>query len=172
MKILYLTHRIPYPPDKGDKIRSYHVLSHLTRRGDVDLIAHVDDPMDLRHRQILADCCRRVELFPIHRGYSKLCALTAFLRPSLPLSVAFMARRQVAERVRSLIATENYDLVVAFSSQVAHYLPRDLDVPFIMDMVDVDSAKFDQYADQAGFLRSRVLRMEARRLRAFEKRIG
>jgi sugar transferase (PEP-CTERM/EpsH1 system associated) len=71
-----------------------------------------------------------------------------------------------------LIKSEGYDLVVAFSSQVAHYIPKDLSIPFVMDMVDVDSAKFDQYADQAGWFRSKVLRLEARRLRAFEKDIG
>lgn len=172
MKILYLAHRIPYPPDKGDKIRSYHVLSHLSRLGDVDLLAHVDDPRDLRHRQILADCCRRVELFPIHPGISRLKAMLAVLRPGMPLSVAFMARRVVAARVRELLETEDYDLIVAFSSQVARYVPPGVRVPFIMDMVDVDSAKFDQYGRISRWPKSWIHRMEAKRLRAFERAIG
>ena len=172
MKILYLTHRIPYPPDKGDKIRSYHLLAHLARRGAVDLITHVDDPRDLRHEQILRDCCRRVEIQPINRGLGYLKALGSLPRPSRPLSVAFLERRALRERTHELLATEDYDCVVAFSSQVATYLPEKIPCAFIMDMVDVDSEKFAQYARTAPFPKRWIHKVESRRLRKLEQAIG
>ena len=56
MRILFLAHRIPYPPDKGDKIRSFHELRGLTDRGhDVHLLAFADDPDDLRHAGALRE---------------------------------------------------------------------------------------------------------------------
>ena len=53
MDILFLCHRIPYPPDKGDKIRSFHLLDHLAARHRVRLVAAADDPGDLRHATAL-----------------------------------------------------------------------------------------------------------------------
>lgn len=171
MRTLFLVHRIPYPPNKGDKIRSYHLLVHLARRGEVDLVTHVDDPRDLRHRQLLADICRRVEVFPLSPFVGRGRALLALIGGH-PLSVAYMTRSAARRRVRELLATERYDLVVGFSSQVAAYLPPDLEVPLLMDLVDVDSEKFAAYAAKRPGLRGLVDRVEARRLRRHEAELG
>ena len=47
--LLYLVHRIPYPPNKGDKLRSFHILRHLAEHYRVFLATFVDHPDDLRH---------------------------------------------------------------------------------------------------------------------------
>ncbi|NRA96622.1 MAG: TIGR03087 family PEP-CTERM/XrtA system glycosyltransferase [Planctomycetes bacterium] len=168
---MFLCHRIPFPPDKGDKIRSYHLLTSLVRRGNVDLVTHVDDPRDLRHVQLLRDLCRTVDVFPLNPvvGYTR--ALVA-LATGASLSVAYMTRRSAARRVRALLAERSYDLVVGYSSQVAAYLPKDLDVPVVFDLVDVDSAKWAAYGDARDGLRAFIPRLEERRVGAFEKRIA
>lgn len=171
MKTLFLAHRIPYPPNKGDKIRSYHLLVELARQGDVDLVTHVDDPRDLKHRQILADLCRRVEIYPLNPWIGRARALGALLTGA-PLSVAYLTRTEVRRRVHALLASEGYDLVVGFSSQVAAYLPPDLRVPLLMDVVDVDSEKFATYAAGKGWFAGTVDRLEASRLARFERAVG
>ncbi len=66
MKLLFLAHRIPYPPNKGDKIRSYHELRALSARGhEVHLLAFADDLGDLRYQAELARWCTSVRVFPI-----------------------------------------------------------------------------------------------------------
>lgn len=171
LSVLFLCHRLPFPPDKGDKIRSYHLLMSLAKQGDVDLVTHVDDPRDLRHVEVLRESCRTVDVFPLHPVVGYVRALGA-LATRAPLSVAYMTRRPAARRVRELLAGRSYDLVVGYSSQVAAYLPEDLDVPVVFDLVDVDSAKWAAYGDARGVLRGFIPRLEERRLGAFEKRIA
>lgn len=171
LNILFLCHRIPFPPDKGDKIRSYHLLTFLAKRGNVDLVTHVDDPRDLRHVQILRDLCRTVEAFPLNPLVGKVRALLAVPQKT-SLSVAYMTRPAAARRVRELVDRNSYDVIVGYSSQVAAYLPKDVDVPVILDLVDVDSEKWSAYGEARGFLRGFVPRVEGRRVRNLEGRIG
>lgn len=170
LNVLFLCHRIPFPPDKGDKIRSYHLLTHLAKQGNVDLVTHVDDPRDLRHVQLLQDLCRSVDVFPLNPLVGRVRALASLASKS-PLSVAYMTRRSAARRVRELLAERTYDIVVGYSSQVAAYLPEDLDVPVVLDLVDVDSAKWAAYGDASRGLGAFVPRLEERRVRALEARI-
>lgn len=171
MNILFLAHRIPYPPNKGDKIRSYHLLAHLARRGNVDLVTHADDLRDLRHRQVLADMCRSVEIIPLSPIAGRLRAL-ACLASRTPLSVAYMTRPSARERVKELLRTHAYDFVVGFSSQVGAYLPREGCPPTLMDFVDVDSEKWASYGRSKGFIRGAIDRLEGRRLQRFERELG
>ena len=60
MNILFLAHRIPYPPDKGDKIRSFHEIRQLARNHRVHLACLADDPRDLRHIESLREYCESV----------------------------------------------------------------------------------------------------------------
>ena len=171
MRILFLSHRIPYPPDKGDKIRSYHLLVRLARQHDVDLVTHVDDPADLRHQQLLADFCRSVSVFPLAPLRGRLRAARALLTGE-PLSVAWMTRPAAARRVAALLAERAHDLIVGFSSQVAAYLPTRGGPPVVFDLVDVDSEKWAQYATSAPFPARLVFATEARRMRRFERRLA
>lgn len=171
MDVLFLCHRIPYPPDKGDKIRSYHRLVHLARRGNVDLVTHVDDPRDLRHVQILRDMCRSVEVLPLAPLASRLRALRAGVLGG-SLTTAWMTRARGHEVVRRLMAQHRYDLFYAYSSQSGVYFPDELPAPFLMEMVDVDSEKFEAYAQEASPPRSWVYGLEARRLRQLERQLA
>lgn len=171
MDVLFLSHRIPYPPDKGDKIRSYHRLVHFARHGNVDLVTHVDDPKDLRHVQILKDMCRSVDVYPLSPAMSRMRAMGSVLSGD-SLTAGWMTRPVARRRVQELLAGRRYDLVFGYSSQVGVYLPRQLDAPFLMEMVDVDSEKFRAYAKDAGLLGRCVHGLEARRLLALERKLA
>src|SRR5438132_1337797 len=103
MRILYLAHRIPYPPNKGDKIRSYHEILGLAARGhEVHVAAFVDDPRDLRYRDELARICRSATLVPLSRRRATLRSLSA-LGTRRSLSLRYFSSRTMRERVRHLI---------------------------------------------------------------------
>ena len=169
MKVLLLTHRIPYPPDKGDKIRSYRLLANLARNHEVDLVTHADDPRDLRHRGELAEMCRSVSVFPLSPLRRYLSAGAALLS-GRPLSVAAMTCAAARRRVHDLITEGRPDLIVGYSAQVADYLPESLPCPVILDFVDVDSEKWAAYGAEKGICRGWLDRLEARRLADFECR--
>jgi sugar transferase (PEP-CTERM/EpsH1 system associated) len=169
MDVVYLCHRVPYPPDKGDKIRAYHQIRSLARRHRVHLLTLADGPVpDLTP---LHNLCQRVEVFPVHRTSAHLrAALGVFA--SRPLTLSFFHSAALYERVRELARTERFDAVVAYSSSMAPYAEAFAGVPSLLDLVDVDSAKWEQYSHCARLPLRPVYALEARRLRAYETELA
>jgi len=146
MKILYLCHRVPFPPNKGEKIRAFHQVRHLSERHEVHLLSLVDRPEDLGFAAPLRKYCKRVELFRVWRPGAYLRCGWRAVQPR-PLTLSFFESRELRDRVAELGRTEGFDAVVACSSSMAPYtepLPR---MPRILDLGDVDSAKWSQYAN-------------------------
>lgn len=165
LNILYLCHRVPYPPDKGDKIRAFHQINALARHNRVHLLTLADGAVpDLTP---LREICERVEVFPVHRpaGYVR-SALGVF--GQRPLTLAFFESAGLRRRVEELAARERFDVIVAYSSSMAPYVEPFQGVPAVLDMVDVDSAKWGQYAHFARPMKRPVYALEAKRLRAYE----
>jgi polysaccharide biosynthesis protein PslH len=165
LKVLYLCHRVPYPPDKGDKIRAFHQIQALARHNRVHLLTLADGAVpDLT---ALRELCERVEVFPVHRPAAYLRSALGVFRPR-PLTLAFFESAELRRRVEELAARERFDVIVAYSSSMAPYVEPFAGVPAVLDMVDVDSAKWEQYARFARPLLRPVYALEARRLRAYE----
>ncbi|HSK79874.1 MAG TPA: TIGR03087 family PEP-CTERM/XrtA system glycosyltransferase [Thermoanaerobaculia bacterium] len=170
MRILFLCHRVPYPPDKGEKIRAFHEIRALARRHRVHLLTLADGPVpDLAPLEAL---CERVEVFPINRTAGYVRAALGALRPR-PLTMSFFESKELARRIREIAAArESYDVAVAYSSSMGPYLELLPDLPAVMDMVDVDSAKWEQYARFAPLPLRPVYALEAKRLRAYETELA
>jgi sugar transferase (PEP-CTERM/EpsH1 system associated) len=165
LRILYLCHRLPYPPDKGEKIRAFHQIRALAERHRVSLLTLTDSEVpDLAPLEAM---CERVEVFPISRpaGYAR-AVLGAWRRQ--PLTLSFFESEELAARVRELARSERFDVAVVYCSAMAPYAALAPDVPAVLDMVDVDSAKWAQYARFAPLPLRPVYALEARRLRRYE----
>jgi len=165
MRVLYLSHCLPDRPDKGDRIRAFHEVRALSRRHRVHLLALSNDPSP--RLGALADMCEKVEVFPLWRpvGMARAALAAAGRRP---LTLAFFESRALRQRVAVLARTARFDVVVAYSSAMAPYAEMLHGTPRVLDMVDVDSAKWAQYARFAALPRRPVYAVEARRLRAYE----
>ncbi len=165
LRILYLCHRVPYPPDKGEKIRAFHQIQALASRHKVSLLSLADGPLpDLAPLEAM---CERVEVFPVNRSAAYLRAALGAPWPR-PFSLSFFQSRELADRVRELARREHFDVAVVYSSAMAPYAELAPDVPAVLDMVDVDSAKWAQYARFAPLPLRPVYALEARRLRRYE----
>jgi sugar transferase (PEP-CTERM/EpsH1 system associated) len=169
--ILFLAHRIPYPPDRGDKIRSWHLLKHLSQIAPVHLACFADDEADLAHlpalRDALGDRLRRVHAEI--RSSSKAVPGAKALLQHAPLSLALFDSARLRGFVEGLLASGSVDTVFGFSGQMAQFVPERLTQRFIMDLGDVDSAKFAQYAEVAHGPMRWVYRREAHLLERFER---
>ncbi|MBI4880112.1 MAG: TIGR03087 family PEP-CTERM/XrtA system glycosyltransferase [Planctomycetes bacterium] len=148
MRICYLCHRIPFPPDKGDKIRSFHQVEFLARRHEVDLFTFVDDAADLAHVAALRRMVRRIHVERLWPLSARLWSLRALLGGG-PLSFAYFRQGRLRAALQRALRSESYDLAVAFSSAMAPYLDG-WDGPRALDFVDIDSAKWLAYAEQLG----------------------
>ncbi len=169
-EILFLAHRIPYPPDKGDKIRSWRLVEHLSRRFRVHLAAFVDDRADFAHDAFLKGVCESVFLVPLDPLAAKARS-AAGLVTGEPLSFPYFRdkrmQRHADEMRRRDLAAE-----FAFSSSMAPYLePPKGGRPRLVDLCDADSEKWRQYAAETAGPMGAVYAREAERLAAAETAI-
>jgi sugar transferase (PEP-CTERM/EpsH1 system associated) len=171
--LLFLAHRIPYPPNKGDKIRSYHLLKALTKRFDVYLGSFVDDPTDWRYQRDLAGLCAEVRLRPLPPFRAKMRSLIG-IWSNEPLTIPYYRDGKLAAWVERIVDERKIRKVVVFSSSMAQYVagPRVSKALRIVDFVDVDSDKWRQYALDSRWPASWLYRREAERLLTYERRIA
>ncbi|HET7882775.1 MAG TPA: TIGR03087 family PEP-CTERM/XrtA system glycosyltransferase [Acetobacteraceae bacterium] len=167
--LLFLSHRIPYPPDKGDKIRAWHVLRYLARTHRIHLGCFIDDPADRGHISRLGEECADLACLPLDPGMQRLKTLLR-LRPGRPLSLGYFQDRRLQRWVDAKLASGTIDSVFVFSSAMAGYVMHATGVRRILDMVDVDSEKWTAYAETARFPARSVWAREGRTLLAFERR--
>ena len=171
-KILFLAHRIPYPPNKGDKIRSWHMLKYLAGRHEVHLGAFVDDADDWQHAEFLRGVCKDVHLVGLNPRAARLASLTSLSRGE-PLSLGYY-RSGAMQRWVSAKLADGFDSVFLFSSPMAQFIlgRTDPSVRLVMDFVDIDSDKWTQYARHRRGPMRWIYGREARTLAAFERRVA
>ena len=171
LPILYLTHRIPYPPNKGDKLRSFNLLRKLAERHRVFLGTFVDSRQDREAVVALDTWCEEVCALPLVPRLARTWSLRGLLRGEA-LSVSYYRRARLRRWVGKVVAAHDIRTAVVFSGPMAQYL----DVPKldrrIVDFCDVDSAKWREYAPQHRWPLSWLYRREARYLSEFEQRMA
>jgi sugar transferase (PEP-CTERM/EpsH1 system associated) len=169
--ILFLVHRIPFPPDRGDKIRSFHLLNALAGLGRVHLAAFADSDPDLGGLEALSPLVGRCHVE--RRTRSLPLAALAALRSGRPVSLAAFDSATMRGAVADILRRERIETIVAFSSQMAQFVPEDRGGRrFVMDFVDVDSAKFEAFAGRAALPLRWIHRREARLLSAYERQVA
>ena len=168
MRILFLTHRLPYAPNRGDRVRAYHLLRVLSQRADIDLLSLVHDAEEASHVGDLSSVATSVTAVPVRR-VRNLIRTAAFLPTSRPTTHTMLDAPDLSDTVASL-ALRSPDVVLGYCSGMARFaFERSLAAkPFVLDMVDVDSAKWADMAGKAAFPKSWIYTREARVLRAFE----
>lgn len=121
MNILFLCHRIPYPPNKGDKIRSFHEIKHLAREHSLYLAFLVDDERDLEHVAGLKDYCIDCRYDVINPQWQKIKSLP-YLMTRTPLSVPYFYSARLQGEIDRLFDDVAFDAVFCFSSPMAEYV--------------------------------------------------
>jgi sugar transferase (PEP-CTERM/EpsH1 system associated) len=167
--LLLLCHRIPFPPDKGDKIRSYHWLTALAQEYSVHLVAFVDDPADLAHVSVLQALCKTCRLFLLNRRWA-IARSARGLWTGDALSLPYYQDHRIALWLAELKRTFRIDTVLVYSSAVAPYVMSAAwsGSRRVIDFVDVDSDKWMQYANSRVGPSRWFFRREGRRLATFE----
>ena len=165
--ILYLVHRLPFPPNKGDKLRSFHLLKHLAASHRVFLGTFIDDPDDLRHVEVLRPLCAELHFERLDPAFARLRSLTGFAHGQA-LTLPYYRSRGLAAWVDRVVREQRIDTALVFSGAMAQYLDAWPQLRTLIDFVDVDSAKWTQYAQSRRWPSSWIYRREGERLLAFE----
>lgn len=167
--LLFLSQRLPYPPNKGDKIRSWHFFKHLAESHRMHLGCFIDDEADREHAATIAERCASSLILPLRPGWAKMASLRGLLAGEA-LSLPYFRSRAMAAWVAETMAQRRPALVFVYCSVMAQYvmgLPRG-EARLIVDMVDMDSQKWRQYAGRKAWPASWVYRRESRMLHRFE----
>jgi sugar transferase (PEP-CTERM/EpsH1 system associated) len=165
---LFLTHRLPYAPNRGDRVRAYHLLRQLRTFADVDLISLVHDDDEARHLKDTEMVATTVTGVRVPRVGNLIRSALA-LPTSRPLSHTMLDGPDFAPAVQRVARAHRPDVVVAFCTGIAHVVLRALEgFPLVLDMVDVDSAKWSALAATARPPRAWIYGREARYLERFE----
>lgn len=166
--ILLLTHRIPFPPDKGDKIHTYHLLRHLGRQHRLMVGTFVDDPKDEVHVPEVKKLCADLHAARLYPPLARLRCLGGLVR-NKSLTEAYYRHAGMARWVKQTNAQRAVDAVIVHSSSMLQYA-QPLQAPLIADMNDVDSAKWGEYGRSRRWPLSWVYRRESVHLLKEERR--
>src|SRR5262249_13056263 len=159
-----LVHRVPYPPDKGDRIRSFHLLKHLSRLGRVRLAAFADEAVAADSLEVVEGLTERTRIVPVDDW--RWMNAAARLAMGKSATEGLFSSSTMERALEHWVSEIRFDVGVAFCSSMAPFLER-LPIPRkFVDLVDVDSEKFVEYAANAGFIKRTLYALEAKRLRA------
>jgi sugar transferase (PEP-CTERM/EpsH1 system associated) len=168
--ILFIAHRSPFPPDRGDKIRAFNILKHLAARHRVHLVAFADDPRDLKAKKGLVPFTASRSI--LWRGKSRRRALVEALVQRRPASLTAFDNHAMHDVVADLLERRSIDTIYVYSGQMAQYVPAKTRARVIMDFCDMDSLKFADYAKASRGPMRWLMQREANLLFQFERRVA
>lgn len=171
--LLFLCHRLPYPPNKGDKIRSFHLLKHLSTRYKIYLGTFIDDPVDVQHVATVAGYCEQLQALSLAPRRRRLASLRGLLSGEA-LGLPYYRDARMRGWVAQIWQQVRPRKVLVYSSTMAQYIQGSefATARRVVDFVDVDSEKWRAYAAQQRWPMSWLYAREGRLLRAFEQRIA
>lgn len=167
--VLVLAHRAPHPPDRGDRIRTFHILRHLANHFRVYLGALLDEPVDEDSLAALRQLTTELVLPPLGRQSRWLRAAWS-LGTGRTATEGLFASRELRDHVRRWARSVRFDAVIAFCTSMIQYanVPELRSVPLIVDLIDVDSQKWLDYAAATKGLKRFLFNLEGRRVRRLE----
>ena len=170
MRVLFLTHRLPYAPNRGDRARAYHMVRVLAPVTSLHVVSLVHDEAEAAQSRIVRDLGAEVSAFLVPRWKNRIRALPR-LAGSTPLTHLLLDAPGIGSALEHLAAEHRPDVVLAYCSSMAKFAmaPVFRNTPMVLDMVDVDSAKWRALALTSSWPMSAIYQREARTLRRFER---
>lgn len=177
MAILFITQRVPYPPNKGEKLRTYHQIKHLLDKGyGITVACPIADKQEADYAQALADKLS-VAVISAPLRQTSVAYLSALLRGQ-SLSEAKFHSPQLQSLIQQALVNQQYSAIICSASSLAQYvwqLPANVASTIssskVMDFMDLDSDKWAQYATKAPWPMSWVYSREAEKVKQLEQRV-
>jgi len=175
LRLLMLTHRVPFPPDRGDRIRSWHLIEHLRETFDLSLASISDEPIEPWQHEALFKATEQYTIRRVSEKVSKLRGLWGWAR-GCAITPSCLFREDLAKQIEQWHRDEPFDAVLTFCSGMTDYAKRIFNEQtssserpvHVLDLVDLDSAKWASYAEHSRWPMSMLYRSEAKRLSRIE----
>jgi polysaccharide biosynthesis protein PslH len=166
MRIFFLLPRVPYPTEKGDKLRAFHQIKQLSRNHEIIICALNDGVLHNDAIQVLSKYAKAVHVIPVSR-ITVVSSLVHALFTGKPLQVGYFYNKGAAKKIRALIKEYKPDHIFCQLIRVAEYV-KDEPVAKTLDYQDVFSKGVERRMATASFPMKFFLRLEYRRLLKYE----
>jgi polysaccharide biosynthesis protein PslH len=171
MRMFFICQRVPFPPDRGDKITTFNEVRHLSTKHEVHVFCLADGTADLDNIPGLRRYAQSVTAVPVLGWESKLRALKAMFAGE-PLSVAAFNEAELHNVIRRQFTELRPDLIMVYSCNVAQYAEHFPQVPRIMQFAELDSSRWGQFARRSRLPLRWVYAIEQQRFFAYERHIA
>lgn len=176
MNLLYLCHRVPFPPHKGEKIRTFNIVRYLIKSGyNLTICTPIEGKVDYEY---ISNLKNQVDVTVHSAPKPGISRWVKGLIKNQPLSVANFYSNELQHKIDTILESQSIDVILCTSSAMAEYvfkskvLQTDKSTTrLIMDFMDLDSDKWRQYTSLKPFPLSEIYRREAKLLSRYEKRI-
>jgi sugar transferase (PEP-CTERM/EpsH1 system associated) len=173
MRVLFLTHRLPYAPNRGDRIRAFHIVKSLAMRDELELVSLVHDHDELAQVPRVEAMGVRVTAVHVPR-LRNLAMGAAHLVGTRPLTHVLLDAPDLPGTIQSIVKERPPDVVLAYCSGMARFAlqPALKDFPLVVDLVDVDSQKWLALSESARWPKRWIYEREAEHLADFERKLS
>lgn len=171
MKILYIAQRLPYPPNRGDRIPTFNHIRHLSQSHEVYVAALLESPDEAVHVRTLGQWAKEV-IAELQPGWRKCLGMVQAFMTNRPLSLGHFHHPVLKARITKLIREQGIEAVIVFSSSMAAYVEKEYGIKRVMNFCDMDSQKWFDLSQHSDWMRTMIYRREATLLRAYEQQIA
>lgn len=169
-KLLFITSRVPWPLEKGDKLRAWYQLRELSKRFDITLASIHGKPLHPEAETQLKKYCTEVHFFYMSRG-EMLMNMFSGIFSKLPMQVAYFYSKTVQENIDRLIEKNKYDRIYCQLIRTAEYARKHKGIIRIIDFMDVFSKGLERRMEKVFFLKAPAFWFEMRRVAKYEREI-
>jgi len=171
MRMFFVCQRVPFPPDRGDKITTFNEICHLSAEHELHVFCLGDSDRDLDNVPGLLRYAKSVTAVPVSKTASRMRAVIALLTGK-SLSVAAFNEARLHAAIRSKFVELEPDLIIVYSCNVAQYAEHFAQVARIMQFAELDSRKWRQYAERSYIPLKWIYAIEERRFFSYERHIA
>lgn len=166
--IIFLCQRVPYPPDRGDRITTWNFVRHLSKKYNIHLFCLTSDVREFAQKRVLDEHCKSVNIYYKSPKRSRLDSLLYLLFTKRPLSNGYYYLRNMKFAIHTTVSQEKIDLIYAYSSNVFSHVNSLKQTKIIHHYADVDSEKWRKMASSGPFFMRPIYLIEFKRLRIWE----
>jgi sugar transferase (PEP-CTERM/EpsH1 system associated) len=168
MRILFLTARLPYPPDRGDRLRAFNFIKHLSLEHDLSLVSFISQDYEREHLAVLRNYCQDVRVVMMSRYRSATTVVGNLWRPD-PLQVLYYRSPVMQQIVDEMLGMAHFDAVYVHLFRMAPYVMNHAELYRIVDLTDVISKEIDRSLPYRGLISRLIYGIEKPRIARYER---
>jgi sugar transferase (PEP-CTERM/EpsH1 system associated) len=170
MNLLVLLPRVPYPLEKGDKLRAFYQIKDLSKYHDIYLVALQDGALHSEALQKLKPYCKEIHLFKLSL-FTKLRGIIRAISKGLPMQCGYFYSAKAKQEIQKLINKIHPDHIYCFMIRMAEYVKNHTECSTTLDYQDVLSIGMKRRHEKAPFWKKPFFGYEYRTLKRYENSI-